>query len=53
VNSDSDRGSDSDDEDKDDDDDPRPYEMGYESDPNEDASSTRKPKVAAPLYLKS
>jgi len=52
VDSDSDGGSDSDDEDKDDDDDLRPYEMEYESDPDEDAGSTRKPKVAAPLYLK-
>ncbi|KAG0336632.1 telomere binding protein [Podila horticola] len=46
---DSDSGSDSDDEDEDD---LKPYEMEYESDPDEDASSVRKPKVAAPLYLK-
>ncbi|KAG0085818.1 telomere binding protein [Podila epicladia] len=43
-----DSDSDSDDEDEDD---LTPYEMEYESDLDEDASSVRKPKVAAPLYL--
>ncbi|KAG0010978.1 telomere binding protein [Entomortierella chlamydospora] len=41
-----------DDSDSDDDDDLKPYEMEYESDPDEDIGSSRKPKVAAPLYLR-
>ncbi|KAF9103435.1 telomere binding protein [Mortierella sp. AM989] len=41
-----------DDSDSDDDDDLKPYEMEYESDPDEDAGSSKKPKVAAPLYLR-
>ncbi|KAG0288982.1 telomere binding protein [Linnemannia gamsii] len=36
----------------DDDDDLRPYEMEDESDPDEDAGATKKPKVAPPLYLR-
>lgn len=42
----------SDDESSDDDDDLRPYEMEYESDPDEDIGAVRKPKVAPPLYLR-
>ncbi|KAG0348034.1 telomere binding protein [Podila minutissima] len=49
VDFDSDSDSDSDDEDEDD---LKPYEMEYESDLDEDASSIRKPKVVVPLYLK-
>lgn len=49
VDFDSDSDSDSDDEDEDD---LKPYEMEYESDLDEDASSVRKPKVVVPLYLK-
>ncbi|KAG0023442.1 telomere binding protein [Podila clonocystis] len=49
TNVDSDSDSDGDEEDEDD---LKPYEMEYESDLDEDASSVRKPKVAAPLYLK-
>ncbi|KAF9396406.1 telomere binding protein [Mortierella sp. AD011] len=41
-----------DDSDSDDDDDLKPYEMEYESDPDEDVGSSRKPKIAAPLYLR-
>lgn len=42
----------SNDESNDDDDDLRPYEMEYESDPDEDIGAVRKPKVAPPLYLR-
>ncbi|KAF9143550.1 telomere binding protein [Mortierella sp. GBA39] len=42
----------SDDESSDDDDELRPYEMEYESDPDEDIGAVRKPKVAPTLYLR-
>ena len=42
----------SNDESSDEDDDLRPYEMEYESDPDEDIGAVRKPKVAPPLYLR-
>ncbi|KAG0196646.1 telomere binding protein [Mortierella sp. GBA30] len=38
--------------DESDDDDLKPYDMEYESDPDEDPEAVRKPKVAAPLYLR-
>ncbi|KAG0005182.1 TEL2, telomere maintenance protein 2 [Modicella reniformis] len=39
-------------EEEEDADDLKPYEMEYESDPDEDVESVKRPKVAAPLYLK-
>ncbi|KAG0362099.1 telomere binding protein [Gamsiella multidivaricata] len=43
---------DSSDESSDEEDDLKPYEMEYESDPDEDAGSVKKAKVAVPVYLR-